>query len=87
MYPNAILVPQTALQQGQQGMFVYVIEEGKAVMRPVTAGDLYQNNWIIEEGLSSGETVIVQGVNKVQNHTPVLIQNVAPGMQLQKKAS
>ncbi len=76
--PNAILVPQSAVQQGQQGIFVYVIQGGKAAVRPVTAGDWYQNNWIIEEGLAAGDIVIVEGVNKVQNHSPVTIQHLIP---------
>lgn len=76
--PNAILVPQTAVQQGDQGTFVYVVEGGKAVMRPIVAGDWYQNSWIIDSGLSSGDLVITQGVNRVQNHTPVTIQALTP---------
>lgn len=77
--PNAITVPQTAVQQGDQGIFVYVVEGGKAVMRPVEAGDWYQNDWIIDNGLASGDLVITQGVNRVQNHTPVAIQAIVPG--------
>ncbi|MCC6128183.1 MAG: efflux RND transporter periplasmic adaptor subunit [Chlamydiae bacterium] len=79
MRPDAILVPQTAVQQGDPGTFVYVVEGGKAVMRPVVAGDWYQDSWIIDSGLSSGDLVITQGVNRVQNHTPVAIQSLIPG--------
>ena len=74
--PSAILVPQTAVQQGEQGIFVYVIQDGKAVSRPVTAGDWYQNYWIIDEGLKTGDVVIVEGVNKVENHSPVTISQL-----------
>lgn len=83
--PNAILVPQTAVQQGKEEMFVYVIEGGKAAMRPVEPGDWYQNSWIINGGLKAGDLVIVEGVNKVQNHTPVMIQNVAPNAHAKEK--
>src|SRR5690606_7997704 len=38
--PNAILVPQRAVQQSAKGQFVWVInEQGKADFRPVTVGD------------------------------------------------
>jgi membrane fusion protein (multidrug efflux system) len=77
--PNAIIVPQTAVQQGQQGIFVYVVnKEGKAELRPVKTGDWYKDYWIITEGLNPGDTVIAQGVNRVQNGTLVHVINVMP---------
>lgn len=76
--PNAIMVPQTAVQQGQKGTFVYVVQGGKALLRPVTAGDWYKDNWIIDEGLSTGDIVIVEGVNKVENGSSVTIQHLVP---------
>jgi membrane fusion protein (multidrug efflux system) len=82
---NAILVPQTAVMQGQNGIFVYVVQEGKAVLRPVTPGDWYQNYWIIDEGLTSGDVVVVEGVNKIQNQTPVTIQQLVPNTPQQRK--
>ncbi len=78
VHPNAILVPQTAVMQGQNGTFVYVVEEGKARARPVTPGDWYLSYWIINDGLKVGDIVIAQGVNKVQNGTPVTIQSLLP---------
>lgn len=70
--PNAIIVPQQSVQQGAKGMYVYVVnQEGKAEMRYVATGDWYKNNWIIKEGLSPGDVVIVEGVNKVNNGTSV----------------
>ena len=82
---NAILVPQTAVIQGQNGIFVYVVQEGKAVMRSVSPGDWYQDYWIIDEGLAGGDVVIVEGVNKVQNQTPVTIQQLVPNTPQQRK--
>ena len=76
MRPNAILVPQTAVVQGQSGMFVYVVENGKAMVRPVTPGDWYQDYWIIDQGLSAGDVVIAKGVSRVQNGSAVLIQSL-----------
>ena len=78
--PNAILVPQTSVVQGKNGTFVYVVENGKAVMRMVTAGDWYKDYWIIYEGLKTGDVVITQGVNKVQNNSPVTINSLIPSL-------
>lgn len=65
--PNAILVPQKAVLQGQDGMFVYVIEHGNQVaMRYVEPGDWYEKEWIIQSGLQPQDQVIVEGTNRVQ---------------------
>jgi membrane fusion protein, multidrug efflux system len=60
--PNAILVPQRAVQQGGKGHFVWVVsKDGKAESRPVVVGDWYGDNWFITEGLQAGEQVVVDG--------------------------
>ena len=60
--PNAISVPQKAVQQGSKGHFVWVIKDGKAQYRPVTVGEQSGENWTILQGLQSGEQVVVDGV-------------------------
>ncbi len=70
--PNAILVPQQAVQQGAQGHFVWVVDaESKAQMRYVQVGPWYGNKWFIDSGLSGGDTVIVDGFMKLGPGTPV----------------
>jgi len=60
MRPNAVLVPQSAVQQGSKGHFVWVIDkEGKAENRPVTPGDWYGDQWFINAGLAAGDQVVV----------------------------
>lgn len=76
--PNAILVPQTAVVQGQNGPFVFVIQDGKAVQQTVQLGDWYLNYWIILDGLKVGDLVIAEGVAKIQNGSPVTIQQMVP---------
>jgi len=71
LYPDAIAVPQTAVVQGQNGMFVFVVQDGKAVVRPIEAGDWYKDSWIIHKGLEAGDVVVIEGVNKLRNGTPV----------------
>jgi len=63
--PNAIIVPQKAVQQGENGRYVYVIKRGKAEMRNVETGSWYKDYWIIKSGLKKGEVVVVDGVNKI----------------------
>jgi len=60
--PNAVLVPQRAVQQSSKGHFVWVVDkENKAEPRPVTLGDAYENDWFIYQGLSAGDQVVVDG--------------------------
>lgn len=76
--PNAIFVPQSAVLQGESGSFVYVVEDGHAISTPVVLGEWYKNSWIVYKGLKAGDTVIAEGVNKVQNKSPVAIAKVIP---------
>lgn len=60
--PNAIAVPQRAVQQGSKGNFVWVVNREEAVeYRPVAVGDWYGDDWFVDEGLHAGERVVVDG--------------------------
>jgi membrane fusion protein (multidrug efflux system) len=76
--PNAILVPQRAVQQGAKGSFVWVINaEGKAEFNPVVVGSWFGDQWFIDEGLKGGETVVVNGALKLRAGVPVKIVDAA----------
>ena len=60
--PDAISIPQKAVQQGSKGHFVWVIKDGKARYRPVTVGEQSGANWTILQGLQDGEEVVIDGV-------------------------
>ena len=59
--PNAVVVPQRAVQQGAKGHFVWTVDkDNKAQLRPIVVGDWYGNDgWIVSEGLVAGDRVIV----------------------------
>jgi membrane fusion protein, multidrug efflux system len=72
--PNAIFVPQKSVFQGLNGMSVFVVDKNnKASMRNVEVGEWYEDYWIIKRGLTAGETVVVDGVNKVSEGATVNI--------------
>jgi len=76
--PNAILVPQQAVQQGAQGSFVWVVDTaGKAEYRPVTPGPWHGDDWFIDAGLVAGDTVVVSGALKLRAGIPVRITEPA----------
>lgn len=73
--PNAILVPQAAVVQGETGRFVYVVKGNQVERREVVTGSWYESDWIIKSGLQPGDEVIRQGVNKVKEGTVVNVIN------------
>ncbi len=76
--PNAILVPQRAVQQGAKGHFVWVVsKEGRAESRPVVVGDWHGDDWFITEGLRAGEQVVVDGGLSLQPGVAVTAKPLA----------
>lgn len=72
--PDAIVIPQRAVQQGAKGSFVWVIDaDGKAEFRPVVTGPWQNKKWFIDTGLRDGETVVVDGALKLQAGIPVTV--------------
>ena len=60
--PNAIVVPSVAVQAGQQGSYVYVVNAQQMVdLRPVTVARTSATETVIESGLQPGETVVTDG--------------------------
>jgi len=76
--PNAIAIPQRAVQQGAKGHFVWVVDkDGKAEIRPVTVGEWYGDQWFINDGLRAGEQVVVDGGLRLRPGAPVKATMVA----------
>ncbi len=77
--PNAILVPQRAVQQVLNKSFVMVVgEDNKSVSKAVTLGDKVGSYWIVTDGLSPSDTVIVEGLTKLQEGVPLNVTMVTP---------
>lgn len=60
------VIPQSSVLEDREGRYVFVVDRQKTVQkrRIVTDGAI-DNQWMVEKGLSAGETIIVQGVQKV----------------------
>jgi membrane fusion protein, multidrug efflux system len=64
---GALLVPQRAVSELQGGYQVAVVDSNnKVTVRTVTVGDRVGNQWIIANGLNTGEQVVAEGVQKVR---------------------
>ncbi len=67
-----VKVPQRAVLSGPQGQYVLLVgADNKAMPRPVKVGSMAEADFVIEEGLQGGETLIVKGVQKARPGTVV----------------
>ncbi|MGD9387321.1 MAG: efflux RND transporter periplasmic adaptor subunit [Gammaproteobacteria bacterium] len=70
--PNAVVVPQRAVLKSADGHTVWLVnDQGAAELRPVVAGDWVGDDWLIERGLSGGETLITDGFQRLAPGVPV----------------
>lgn len=78
--PDALIIPRSAVQMGQHGHYVYVVnDKGEAMPRPIKLGKRIDDEVIVETGLDRGETIVTDGqlnlfpgvrviaVNRVEN--------------------
>ena len=75
--PNAILVPQRAVQQLLGKSFVMVVgEDGKSEARTVTLGDKVGSYYIIKDGLTAADVVVVEGLSNLQEGVSLAVTMV-----------
>jgi len=64
---KAILVPQAAVMQSEQGHAVWVVgPDNAATMRPIKTANWLGNDWIVVGGLNAGDAVIVDNLMKIR---------------------
>lgn len=64
---GALLVPQRAVTELQGGYQVTVVgPDNKVEIRPVKVGERTGSLWAIEDGLKAGESVVVEGLQRVK---------------------
>jgi multidrug efflux system membrane fusion protein len=74
--PNAIVVPNQAVQTGQSGSYVYVVKQDRTVeMRPVTTGARVDQDMVVDQGLQLGETVVTEGQLRLAPGTRVVVRD------------
>jgi membrane fusion protein (multidrug efflux system) len=60
------VVPQSAVQEDREGRYVFTVDaENRVQQRRIKTGATIGTNWAVESGLMTGETIIVQGIQKV----------------------
>ena len=77
---NAVVVPNQAVQTGQDGTYVYVVGEDRAVsVRPVKTGPRIDQDMVIDDGLKGGETVVTEGQLRLQPGSKVQVRSQQTG--------
>jgi membrane fusion protein (multidrug efflux system) len=71
------VVPQSALIADQEGVYVFVVEDGKAVVKRIKPGGESGTDTVVQEGLSGNEQVIVEGLQGVRPGAPVKVSPVS----------
>jgi membrane fusion protein (multidrug efflux system) len=78
--PNAIHIPQQAVQELQGLKSVYVVTAGdKAETRQIVASYRLGNDWVVDSGLAPGDKVVVEGIGKLRAGTQVKPVLKTPG--------
>ncbi|ADB38832.1 efflux RND transporter periplasmic adaptor subunit [Spirosoma linguale] len=71
---QTLAVPRQAIVGSEKQPQVYVIEQGKAVLKPVSIGTTTNEYYEITKGLNAGDQVVTSGQINLQNGTPVTAQ-------------
>ncbi len=83
--PDALVVPNQAVQSGQDGSYVFVVREDRSVeSRPVVTGARVDQDLVIDKGLRAGETVVTEGQLRLAPNMRVQLAG-APGDAAKRK--
>ena len=65
---DVIVLPQAAIQRGQQGLWAYVVDSAqRARAKPVQIGEADSNNAVVTAGISAGDRVVTSGQYRLQD--------------------
>jgi multidrug efflux system membrane fusion protein len=70
--PHALVLPNQAIQTGQDGQFVFVVKGDSTVdQQPVTTGQRIGDDVVVEKGLTSGQTIVTEGQLRLEAGTKI----------------
>jgi membrane fusion protein (multidrug efflux system) len=77
---DKVVVPQAALIADQQGVYVFAVEDGKAVVKRIKTGGESGVNIVVDDGLKGGEQIIVEGLQSIRPGQAVVAAPVATSL-------
>lgn len=76
---GALLIPQKAVKQVLDNTFIIVVtDDNKAESRQVKLGDKIGDMWLVEEGLSANDRVVVEGIDKAKQGSSLQVTMIEP---------
>jgi multidrug efflux system membrane fusion protein len=74
---NVVVLPQDAIQHGQQGLWTYVVNGGqRAEAKPIEIGEADNTSAVVVKGVSAGDKVVTAGQYRLQNGALVAASTV-----------
>lgn len=73
---DALQIPKRSLVEGTKNPYVYVIDNGKSVIRKVVIGREVGENVVIISGLNAGEQIVIDGQINLISGSNVAIKNI-----------
>ncbi|MDP2112413.1 MAG: efflux RND transporter periplasmic adaptor subunit [Thiobacillus sp.] len=74
---DVMVLPEAALQHGQDGTYVYVVRDGRAVVQPVRATHSLDGRQVVEGELQAGEAVLVEIPKRLKAGGKVTLEGAA----------
>jgi membrane fusion protein, multidrug efflux system len=80
--PQGLLVPQRGITRDPKGGATALVvgQDGKVAVHEVKVSRTIGDQWVVEDGLATGDRVIVEGLQKVQPGMPVTAAEAAPAV-------
>ena len=72
-----VAIPNDAVQNGQRGTFVFVVENGMAKVRDITVTRTVDGESVVTKGLNGDETVVIDGQLSLRDGARVDIKRQA----------
>jgi multidrug efflux system membrane fusion protein len=75
---GATLIPQSAVQRGAPGTFVYLVNAGQTVsVQKVVLGPGDANNIVITKGITAGNTIVIDGADRLKEGAKIMVRQGA----------
>ena len=77
---NVTLIPTATIQRNSQTTYVFLVKpDSKVTVRPITVGTTEGDDAEVTSGLAPGDTVVMTGVDKLQEGTQVVVHMAGAG--------
>ena len=75
---TSLLIPYRAVVEQMGEYFVYVVTGDKVTQRKVDLGTRVSDKAIVKAGLQADEQIVVEGVQKLRDNSPIVIPATVP---------